>query len=337
MWKTLAFFKKNLVGSVLAFMALGVLVGYFYHPSFLKSAIIPLTFLMVYPMMVTLNIKKVFSRCDTKTQLLTQLLNFAIIPFAAFGIGSLLLAGQPLWVVGLLLVALLPTSGMTISWTGFAEGNMEVAIKMTVVGLVLGSVLAPLYIKFLMGAVVTIPLLGIFKQIALIVFLPMGAGYLTQRFLISKYGQEKYQKEIKPKVPLLSIVGVLGIVFVAMALKSRTITANPAILLSLLVPLALFYGFCFSFGSFIGKIFLNRNEAIALVYGTAVRNLSVALAIAMIVFGEKGAEIALIIAMGFVIQVPSAAWYVKLTDKLFGKTPEGGKITVESLPAKQKI
>jgi ACR3 family arsenite transporter len=247
MWKTLAFFKKNLVWSVLAFMALGILAGYFFRVSFLQSTIIPLTFLMVYPMMVTLNIKKVFSRCDTKTQTLAQLLNFAVIPFAAFAIGSLLLADHPLWFVGLLLIALLPTSGMTISWTGFAKGNMEVAIRMTVIGLVLGSVLTPLYIKFLMGEVVTIPLPGIFKQIALIVFLPMLAGYLTQRFIISGYGPEKYHKSIKQKFPLLSIVGLLGIVFVAMALKSRAITANPAMLLSLLVPLILFYGFCFVF------------------------------------------------------------------------------------------
>jgi hypothetical protein len=40
---------------------------------------------------------------------------------------------------------------------------------------------------------------------------------------------------------------------------------------------------------------------------------------AITVFGsEKGSEIALIIAMGYIIQVQSAAWYVKLTDKTFG-------------------
>jgi predicted Na+-dependent transporter len=50
-----------------------------------------------------------------------------------------------------------------------------------------------------------------------------------------------------------------------------------------------------------------------------MRNLSIALAIAITVFGsEKGSEIALIIAMAYIIQVQSAAWYVKLTDKIFG-------------------
>jgi predicted Na+-dependent transporter len=63
-----------------------------------------------------------------------------------------------------------------------------------------------------------------------------------------------------------------------------------------------------------------RGDAIALVYGTVMRNLSIALAIAITVFGAKqGSEIALIIAMGYIIQVQSAAWYVKLTDKIFGQ------------------
>ncbi len=49
-----------------------------------------------------------------------------------------------------------------------------------------------------------------------------------------------------------------------------------------------------------------------------MRNLSVALAIAMSAFPTHGAEIAIIIAMAYIIQVQAAAWYVKLTDKLFG-------------------
>jgi arsenite transporter len=70
----------------------------------------------------------------------------------------------------------------------------------------------------------------------------------------------------------------------------------------------------------VGKIWFSREDAIALVYGTVMRNLSIALAIAMTVFGAKaGAEIALIISMSYIIQVQAAAWYVKLSDRWFGK------------------
>ena len=53
-----------------------------------------------------------------------------------------------------------------------------------------------------------------------------------------------------------------------------------------------------------------------------MRNLSIALAIAIGAFRDQGADAALLIALAFVVQVQSAAWYVRLTDRLFG--PAGG-------------
>jgi hypothetical protein len=47
-------------------------------------------------------------------------------------------------------------------------------------------------------------------------------------------------------------------------------------------------------------------------------NLSIALAIAINAFGEAGANAALVIALAYIIQVQSAAWYVQFTDRLFG-------------------
>lgn len=321
-WNTIGFLQKNLVWSIPTGMILGILFGTFADPAFLRQAIIPLTFLMVYPMMVNLNIKQVFAGGDTRLQIVVQLINFLIIPFVGFAIGQVFFGDNPYIVLGLLLTALLPTSGMTISWTGFAKGNMAAAIKMTVIGLVLGSIAAPFYLQWLLGTIITIPLSQVFMQIVLIVFLPMAAGYATQRFIVWKYGQQRYQKEFKPKFPPLSTLGVLGIVFVAMALKADTIVSNPIILLNLLLPLVVLYGVNFGLSTIIGKVFFNRGDGIALVYGTVMRNLSIALAIAMTVFGEQGADIALIIAVAYIIQVQAAAWYVRFTDKIFGPAPE---------------
>lgn len=322
MWNKLSFLNKYLIYNIPIAMILGIISGYYGDPSFLKLFIMPLTFLMVYPMMINLQIKKVFSHGDSKVQLTAQIINFAVIPFVAFAMGKLFFQDRPLIALGLLLAALLPTSGMTISWTGFAKGNINAAIKMTVIGLIAGSLATPLYAKWLMGAVIEIPLANVFKQIALIVFLPMIAGYITQRIIIKKYGEAKYHKDIKQKFPAISTIGVLGIVFVAMALKSKTIISEPAGLVSLLIPLIILYVVNFGISTIIGKLFFNREDAIALVYGTVMRNLSIALAIAMTVFGKEGSEIAVIIALSYIIQVQSAAWYVKFTTSIFGPKPE---------------
>ena len=69
------------------------------------------------------------------------------------------------------------------------------------------------------------------------------------------------------------------------------------------------------------RALLPRADAIALVYGTVMRNLSIALALAMNAFGAAASDAALIITLAYIIQVQSAAWYVKLTDTLFGKKP----------------
>ena len=319
MWAVLTWLKANLIWSIPAAMLLGLGFGALTEPVYLKSLILPLTFLMVYPMMVNLQIKKVLSGHDYKLQATALLINFGIVPFVAFGIGRLFFSDNVYAALGLLLAATLPTSGMTISWTGFAKGNLDAAIKMAVIGLFIGALATPLYANWLMGAVVEIPLAKVFQQIAVIVFLPMILGYATQRLIVRRYGEAKYRRDIKPRFPLFSTLGVLGIVFVAMALKANTILSNPSQLLLMFVPLLIFYGITFVLGTVTGKLFFGREDAIALVYGTAPKNLSIALAIAMIAFGQQGAQIALIIALAYVIQIQTSAWCNKLINRCFGE------------------
>jgi ACR3 family arsenite transporter len=323
--------SKNLTWTIPAFMLLGLVYGYFLNPAPLKAAILPMTFVMVYPMMVTLNIKKVFSKGDGKVLTATQLINFLAVPVIGFFVGKLFFPNSPLVIIGILLISLIPTSGMTISWTGFAKGNMPAAVKMTVFGLILGSILTPFYLQALVGATIDIPMLKVFKQIVIVVFLPMFFGFWTQRILIKRFGQDKYQKEIKQLFPPKSIIGVFGIVFIAMALKSRSIVENPTMLLTYLIPLVVLYLVIFSVSTLVGKLFFKRADSIALVYGTVMRNLSIALAIAMAVFKQEGSEIAIIIAMAFIIQVPSAAWFVKYTDRFFGKSQDKQQPSNETL------
>jgi ACR3 family arsenite efflux pump ArsB len=317
LWKVLGKLQKKLIVSIPAAMVLGLLFGYFFETGFLKDLIVPFTFLMVYPMMVTLKVKELLKRSDTKLQLTAQMINFAIIPFLGLAVGLLFFKDNPMVVLGILIASLLPTSGMTISWTGFSKGNVPAAVKMTVIGLILGSVLTPVYIKFLMGTQVSVSLGEIFTQILFIVFLPLAAGALTQFILVRRAGQESFERDIKPKFPMVSTIGVLAIVFISMALKSRNIVGNPAILLYYLLPLIVLYGINFVMSTVVGKLFFAKKDAIALVYGTVMRNLSIALAIAMGVFKEQGTDIALIISIAYIIQVQAAAAYVKLTGKIF--------------------
>lgn len=318
MWQILALINKNLVFFIPLCLFLGLIGGYFLNLHFLKNFILFFTFVMIYPMMVNLKFKKVFEGGDLSLLITTQAINFLAIPFLAYGIGSFFFKDNYYLTLGLLMAGLVPTSGMTISWTGFAKGNVEAAVKMTVIGLILGSVALPLYVNFLMSAHIEVDMWYIFKQIIFVIFLPMLAGYLTQIYLLKKYGVQKMQKDIAPKLSGISTLGVLGIVFIAMALKSKEIISNFYLILYIFLPLFLLYFINYLLATLLGKIFFNRKDAIALVYGTVMRNLSICLAIAMMTYGKTNPEVALVIALAFIIQVQSAAWYVKLSNKIFG-------------------
>ncbi|MDA3896949.1 MAG: bile acid:sodium symporter [Desulfobacteraceae bacterium] len=339
MLKLLSFIQKNLVWTIPISMIFGLIYGYLFNADPLKQFIIPITFIMVYPMMVTLNVKTIFKGQDFKLQLVTQIINFIFIPLLVFFIGKIFLAGDEpkfaLWAVGLFLIGVLPTSGMTISWTGFAKGNKEAAIKMVVFGLVIGSLAAPIFTKIFMGATIEVNMLHMFKQIAIFVFFPLFVGLLTQFFGMKKYGKQMWDERIKPKFPPFSALGVVLIAFLAMSLKAKHIIANPGDIIIILIPLTVFYLISYILLTITGRLLFKREDAIAMVFGVVMRDLSIALAIAMTAFGKEGMTIALLIALAYIIQIQTAAWYVKFIDFMFGETK--AKIEKISEPEKSEI
>jgi nucleotide-binding universal stress UspA family protein len=190
---------------------------------------------------------------------------------------------------------------------------------MVVFGLVLGALAAPVYTKVFMGTAVEVDMLHMFKQIVLFVFVPLFVGLLTQYWGLRRFGRQAWNERIKPKFPPFSALGVNLIAFLAMSLKAKNIIANPGDIVSILIPLAVFYLISYGLLSIIGRLFFRREDAIAMVFGVVMRDLSIALAIAMTAFGKQGLTIALLIALAYVIQIQSAAWYVRLVNRIFGE------------------
>lgn len=308
--------KKHLILFIIGSISLGVLIGSLVDVSSLKALIMPLTFMLVYPMLVTLKFDSLLEGFNFKLQGVAQVINFVIFPLIAFGIGLLFFKEEPFLRLGLLLIALLPTSGMTISWTVMAKGNVSAAIRMVVIGLLLGAISSAFYISFLLGEAVDVPVLEIIKQILLVVFLPLVLAIITQKLLVNRYGMEKFNKQIKPKFPLFSTLGVILIIFVAISLKAKVIVANPTIIIEMLIPLIIMYALFMVVSIFSAKVLFNRGDGIALVNGTLVRALSLSLAITLSAFPDAKLTV-LLIALAYTLQVQIAAWTVKLTDKIF--------------------
>ncbi len=323
------FLQDRLVVLLPLSMAAGFVAGLVGDVSSLKAAVLPLTFLLVLPMMVGIDVRKLFGKLDLRLHAATLALNFIVVPFAAYGLGLLAFPDSPWLRLGLLLAGLLPTSGMTVSWTGMSKGNVPEAIRMTIIGLIGGAVSVPLYVYALLGEAISLPASVVATQIAVIVALPLLVGFAIRNVIVRSIGEARFASDVKPVLPGVSNLGVLALVAVAIALKARGILANPEVLWTSFWPTVVLYAVNFAISSVVGRRFFKLPEAKALVFGSVLRNLSIALALLMGIAGPKGGEAALIVTWGFVIQVQAAAWYVRFADRILG----GGQIVAVAAPS----
>lgn len=316
MKKLYLFPQKYLQVSVPFTLILGFVIGTLFDTSFLQPTILFGTIIMIYSTMIGFKFKELTTLKGSKVLGYSLLINFGIIPLIAFAIGKIFLTHHPIMFAGLALSALLPTSGMTISWTSIQKGNVPSAIKLTIVGLILGSILTPWYLLAIVGKYVDINILETFKTIALVVFLPMLLGHITFKWFLKKYTMEQFQKKIKPNFGPLSIWGMLYVVFVSISMKAKMIMANLELIALAVIVLIFFYAINYIISTYTARQFLNREDGIALVNGTVLRNLSIAVGLAATSFG---AEAALIVTIAFVIQQQSIAYYAKIGNKYWFK------------------
>jgi ACR3 family arsenite efflux pump ArsB len=101
----LSWLQKHLVWSIPGAMLLGLAYGRWADGNALRWTIMPLTFLMVYPMMVTLNLRALANRGGGGLQLMALALNFVLMPLLGWGLGLLFFAEQPAARLALLLTA----------------------------------------------------------------------------------------------------------------------------------------------------------------------------------------------------------------------------------------
>ncbi len=320
--KLYVFPQKFLLLSVPLTLVVGFIVGTLFDTSFLRGTILFATIIMIYATLVGLKLKELTTIKDTKVLGLSIVINFVVIPVIAYVIGKLFLTQQPLMFAGLALAALLPTSGMTISWTGIQKGNVHAAVKLTVFGLIIGSILTPWYLLAMVGEYVNINILETFRTIIFVVFVPMLLGHITFKLLMKKYTMEQFQKKVKPNFAPLSIWAMLYVVFVSISNQAAMITSNLQLIITAFIVLIAFYAINYGLSTFIALKTLNRADGIALVNGTVLRNLSIAIGLAATSFG---AEAALIVTIAFIVQQQSIAYYGKFANKYWFKQPKHSK------------
>lgn len=290
-------------------IATGLFFGYHYNMGFLKPAVGYLLFFMIYPMMITLSIGEVLNSFkDWRAIALSLAINFVLAPAAAYFLGKMFFPGEPMLFTGLMLMAILPTSGMTASWTGLSGGNLKLALVMMSVNLLAAAFLLPIFLNFFISGLAVVDTGLVFNSVLKVVLIPLVLGDVTRRLIIKRYGEPGF-KAFKPALGGMSSLGVISVVFIAVSLKSQAIIGQWPLALRTLLPVALLYGVILASAHILGRRMLSDEDALALVYATAMRNLTIALGILMVAFGESLAVF--LLALAYMVQVPLAAAYMK--------------------------
>jgi ACR3 family arsenite efflux pump ArsB len=305
--------KQNLLAVVIVSIATGLIVGQFIETGTkqrLQLLVIPALFVMVYPMMINIDVTRVVRASEhVRPMGLSLLINFAISPVIAVGLAQLFFTGSAGYAFGLYMIALIPTSGMTAAWTGLAGGDLEAALVALAVNLLVAVLVLPLYLSVLVGGTGMFDPMALYRQLAVVVVVPMVAGNLTRRYLLSQYDRSGF-KSLKPLFGGISSAGVMLIVFIATAMQSAEILSDPITSVSTVIPLVVFYALVLAVGASLGRSLLRTDQSIALIYATSMRNLSIALAI--VVASEViPTEAVLPVALGYLVQPPLGALYMQ--------------------------
>lgn len=304
--------SKNIARVIPMVLLVGFITGLFMDTSGLKQFILPVTVLMIYPTMIGFKLSEIVSLSHGKLLLTTVVLNFLVVPLVAWLLGTGFLLSDPQLFAGLAITSLLPTSNMTIAFTMLAKGNVPGAVKLTTLGLILGAIAAPWYLLLMVGKYVPVDVLQTLKTILLVILLPLLMGVGTYTLLLKRYTQEEFQKSIKPLLPSASAWGMIFIVFTSISMNAGRIASRLDVFAFALLVQVIFYTINYALAVGVGRVLFKEKDALALVFATVLRNLSISIGLAATAFGPNAA---LMVSLAFLIQQQAAAWFIRLNER----------------------
>lgn len=321
MFKAARVINNHLIKFLITIIAIGIVTGYYYPE--LGTNLQPFTpaalFVMLYPMMIGIKLEEVVNAArQWKLLSVAMIFNYVVSPLLGGMLAALFLSSYPEFAVGLILTAIVPCGGMVVAWTGLSKGNTALAVVITGLSLLIGIILIPAWTTVLAGKYVGVPFISMLKTIGLVIVIPLILGNLTRRGLLKKHGEERFM-QMKTIFPAISALGMYSVFFISMTAEARHIVNHPEYLGIMALPLALLYVFVFTLPVlYAGITGMDYGNMIALTFGVGAKNISIALALAMLFFGSLTV---MILAMKPLVQVIFVAGFYRVTPFLRERWP----------------
>ncbi len=281
--------------------------------------------LMMYPVLAKVRYEDMGHVTGDRTMLwLSLLLNWVIGPLLMFTLAWVFLAGEPEFRTGLIVIGLARCIAMVLIWNDLACGDGEAAALLVALNslfqIVAYALLGTFYLKILPGWLgldtqdVHFSTWEITKAVLIFLGIPLAAGYLTRRIGLRTKGRDWYEQTFIPRISPLALYGLLFTIVVMFALQGEAITSDPVAVVSIAVPLlvyfAIMWGVSFVLGS---RARLGYAKTATLSFTAAGNNFELAIAVCIGVWGVTSGQ-ALAGVIGPLIEVPAlvALVYVSL-------------------------
>lgn len=285
---------------------------------------------MMYPVLAKVRYDEVGHVArDTRTMVLSLVLNWLIGPAVMFALAWIFLADLPEYRTGLIIVGLARCIAMVIIWNDLACGDREAAAVLVALNSVFQvfafALLGWFYLEVLprwLGLESTgldVSMWEIAVSVLIFLGIPLAAGYLSRRIGEAKWGREAYENVFLPKIGPWALYGLLFTVVILYALQGDAITSQPLDVARIAIPLLAYFAIMWVGSMVIAhRIGLSYERSASVAFTAAGNNFELAIAVAIAVFGVTSGQ-ALAGVVGPLIEVPVLVGlvYVSLWSRRF--------------------
>ena len=222
----------------------------------------------------------------------------------------------PLWrsyLAGCILLGIAPCTAMVLVWGYLAKGNDGLTLVMVAINSLTMLVLYGALGGYLLGVGrLPVPWQALLLSIAIYVALPLVAGYLSRKWIISARGETWFKEKFLHVLTPVTIIALLITLVLLFSFKGEVIVANPLTILWIAIPLFIQTNLIFWLGYWLAKVLkLEYQDAAPAAMIGASNHFEVAIATATMLFGlSSGAALATVV--GVLIEVPVMLMLVKI-------------------------
>ncbi len=234
----------------------------------------------------------------------------------------------PLWrsyLAGCILLGIAPCTAMVLVWGYLAKGNDGHTLVMVAINSLTMLLLYGPLGGFLLGVGrLPVPWQALLLSIAIYVALPLVAGYLSRKWILSVKGEVWFKEKFLHFLTPITIIALLVTLVLLFSFKGEVILSNPLTILWIAIPLFIQTNLIFWLGYGLARILkLEYRDASPSAMIGASNHFEVAIATATMLFGlSSGAALATVV--GVLIEVPVMLMLVRIclkTQGWFGTVP----------------